>query len=134
MIEKIKATDKEVRKFGLMFGAIAVAIATYMLFRQNTSWQWFMCAAVFFLATGLLLRPVLRPLYIGWMAFAFALGWVNSRLLLGLFFYLVLTPIGLIMRMTGKDLLDRRIDRTAESYWLKRESEPFDKSRYERLF
>jgi hypothetical protein len=68
------------------------------------------------------------------MKFAFVLGWINTRILLGIFFYLILTPIGLIMRISGKDLIDQKIDKGAKSYWKKRERVPFDPAQYERLF
>jgi hypothetical protein len=68
------------------------------------------------------------------MKFAFALAWVNTRLILGVFFYLVLTPSGLVMRLLGKDPLRRRIERSAKSYWIRKEPVLFDKSRYENLF
>ena len=68
------------------------------------------------------------------MKFAHALGWINTRLLLGLFFYLVLTPAALILRLLGKDLLHQQVDRSAPSYWIKREPVQLDPERYERLF
>ncbi len=89
---------------------------------------------VFFLVTGLFGYPVLRPLYLGWMKFAFVLGWLNTRLLLGVFFYLVITPTGLLLRILRKDLLDQRVDRSAKSYWKLREVKPFDPKQCERLF
>ena len=55
-------------------------------------------------------------------------------LLLGLFFYLVMTPMGVIMRLGGKDFLHERIDRSAASYWIKREDKEFNRDRYRRLF
>ena len=83
---------------------------------------------------GLVLRRALRPVYVGWMKFAFVLGWVNTRLILGLFFYGILTPVGVAMRLFGWDPLTRKIDRTAPSYWVKRVPAPFDPKRSERLF
>jgi hypothetical protein len=68
------------------------------------------------------------------MKFAFVLGWVNTRLILGVFFYGILTPIGVTMRLFGWDPLTRKIDRRAESYWVKRAQVPFDAKRYEQLF
>jgi hypothetical protein len=68
------------------------------------------------------------------MKFAFLLGWLNTRLLLGVFFYLILTPIGLLLRLTGRDLLDRKIDPAARTYWSKREVVPFDPERCERMY
>lgn len=131
---KIVATDKEVRKFGVMFAIICLAVAGYSFYRGGAAWPWFLGGSAFFILGGLVLRSVLRPIYIGWMKFAFVLGWVNTRLLLGVFFYGILTPIGLIMRLFGWDPLTRKIDRRAVSYWVKRAPAPFDPKRYEQLF
>jgi hypothetical protein len=124
----------EVRKFGYLFAVVFSIIALYSMYRGTSQWPWFLGAAAVFLLAGLVAYPVLRPVYIGWMKFAFVLGWINTRILLGLMFFLVVTPIGLILRLTGKDLLDQKIDRSAKSYWVKRERKEFDPKRYERLF
>jgi Saxitoxin biosynthesis operon protein SxtJ len=134
LTERIEGTRKEVRKFGALMAAVLTVIAVYMLYRGNAHWPWLLGGAVVFLLAGLAAYPVLRPVYIGWMKFAFVLGWINTRILLGLVFFLVVTPIGLILRLLGKDLLDERIDRSATSYWVKRGREEFDPKRYERLF
>lgn len=134
MIERIDTSPARVRKFGFLFGVIGALATGYFLYKGSGVWVWTAGAAVFFVLTGLALQPALKPLYVAWMAFAFVLGWINTRLLLGVFFYLVLTPIGLALRLTGKDLLDKKIDRGAETYWKKREKTDFEASRYERLF
>ena len=131
---RISASKKEVKKFGYLFAVICLGVAAYSLYRGGHTWPWFIGGSVFFLATGLFVYPVLRPIYVGWMTFAFALGWVNTRIILGLFFYVILTPIGLLMRAFGKDLLEERIDRSGGTYWVKREQKPFEASRYERPF
>lgn len=59
---------------------------------------------------------------------------MTLKILLFLIFYLMITPIGLIIRLFGKDLLHQKIERNKSSYWIKREEVPFDKSRYEQLF
>ena len=76
----------------------------------------------------------MKPIHIGWMTLAFALGWFNTRLLLGIFFYLILTPIGVLMRLFGKDLLDQRIDKRATTYWKKRDLSTFDPKHATRTF
>jgi hypothetical protein len=131
---KINASDHEVRKFGLMFAAICAGVAAFSAYKGGHSWPWFTGGSVLFLLGGLAARPLLRPIYTGWMKFAFVLGWVNTRLILGIFFYGILTPVGVVMRLTGWDPLTRKIDRTAPSYWVKRPQEPFDPKKYERLF
>ena len=131
---EIAAGREEVRRFGLLFAGLCALVATYLLFRGRAAWPWFAGGGIFFLATGLLGYPVLRPLYIGWMKFALVLGWVNTRILLGLFFYLILSPIAVILKLLGKDLLDEKIDPHASTYWEKRSQGAVDRNRYERLF
>ena len=65
---------------------------------------------------------------------AHALGWFNTRLILTVMFYLLFTPIGLVLRLLGKDLLNRKIEPNAETYWIDREEEAFDRKRYEKQF
>ncbi len=130
----VDASDKRVRSFGILFSVLALGIAAYSYWKSGSAWPWFAGASAAFLITGLFLRPVLRPLYVLWMRFAFILAWVNTRLILGVFFYGILTPVGAILRLQGKDPLTRRLDRSASTYWVKRQQEPFNAKRYERLF
>ncbi len=134
MTDRIPGTRKEVRKFGYLFAVVFSIIAAYTLYRGSSHWPWFLGAAILFLIAGIAAYPALRPVYVGWMKFAFVLGWINTRILLGLMFFLVFTPIGLVLRLMGKDLLDRKIDRSAKSYWVKRERKDFEPERYKRLF
>ncbi len=131
---RIDSSPKEVRKFGFLFSGLCVAVGAYSLYKNGHAWPWLAGGAAFFLGTGLFLHPVLRPIYVGWMKFAQILGWVNTRILLGVFFYLILTPAGLVMRLLGKDPMDRRFDRAARSYWILRTQEPIDPKRYEQVF
>jgi hypothetical protein len=117
-----------------LFGALAVLVAAYLAYKAHPAWPWLLAAAAFFAGSGLVAVPVLRPVYTVWMKFAHALAWVNTRLLLGVFFYVVMTPVGLLMRLFGKDMLEERLDPSATSYWKKREPKPFTPSDYERLF
>jgi Saxitoxin biosynthesis operon protein SxtJ len=65
--------------------------------------------------------PLRRVLYVGWMYAFWPLGWVFSHVILGVTYYLVITPIGLILRATGKDPMQRRFEREARSYWIPHE-------------
>jgi hypothetical protein len=131
---KVSATDREVRNFGLLFAGIAVLVAAYLVYAEKSGWIWFLAAGVCFLAAAFFFRTGLRPVYVWWMRFAFVLGWINTRVLLTLAFYLVVTPTGLILRLLKKDPMEREFDRSAASYWKPREARPFDASRYKRLF
>ncbi len=134
MTDSLAGSREEVRKFGILFAVVLTGVAVYLRYAEKDSWPWFLVAAGAFLIAGHVAYPFLRPVYRGWMKFAFVLGWINSRLLLGIFFYLVLTPIAIVLRMTGRDLLDRKIDRGAASYWRKREGAAPAPGQYERLF
>jgi hypothetical protein len=133
-VKHITATPKEVRKFGITFSILALGFAAFCFYRENTLWTVFLGVSAFFILTGLWGYPVLKPVYVGWMTFAFALGWVNSRIILSLVFCLVFTPAGLILRLLGKDPLGLRFDRQATTYWVMRKPQDFSKKRYEQLF
>lgn len=82
---------------------------------------------------ALILPVVLRPLYVLLTAISLPIGFVLSHVLMALVFYGLLTPIGLFFRMTGRDPLDRKFDRSASTYWVARESVK-DVTRYYRQF
>ena len=80
------------------------------------------------------LIPLLRrPIYLGWTYASYPIGWTVSHFVLGAVFYLVLTPIGLVMRLCGHDPLHRKFDRQAKTYWIVRPKQN-DSSRYFRQF
>jgi hypothetical protein len=134
LTDRIQGTRKEVRKFGFLFGVIGGLLAAYLGYRQNPLWPWFLGGGVLFAALGLIAWKLLKPVYILWMKFAYILAWVNTRIILTLFFFLVITPVGVLMRLFGRDFLNERIAKSAKTYWIPREPSPTDKSRYERLF
>jgi peptidoglycan/LPS O-acetylase OafA/YrhL len=128
------ATPGEIRKFGILFAAISLVIGGFMVWKgRQLYWVPFGLAGVFTVG-GLWLQSVLRPFYIVWMRFAAFLGWVNTRVLLTVFYFVILTPAGIVMKLLGKNPLERRIDRSAGTYWVKLEPGPKDKQRYEHLF
>jgi hypothetical protein len=134
LIEKIDTSPKKLRNFGILFAVVGGLIGAWAAWHGNPAWPWWIGGGAFFLVAGFVARAILKPVYIAWMTFAFILGWINTRVILGIFFYCILTPVGLVLRWTGKDLLDQAIDRKAKSYWKKRERRAVDPKRYERLF
>jgi len=131
---KMNVDTKDAAKFGKMFSGVFFAISMFALWKGSDSWGWFLGAAGVFLAAGFTAPGLLGPLYWAWMKFAFALGWFNTRLFLGIIFYLIITPVGLVMRLFRNDTLRLKFDRSASSYWTLRDPKPFDPKRYERLF
>ena len=76
---------------------------------------------------------LLRKIYKVWMKFAHALGWVNTRIILTLVYLLIMTPLALIFKVVGKDPMNRKFG-GQDSYWIKRESNAFDRDSYRRQF
>ena len=135
MTDTVDTSRKAVRKFGFLFTAVCIVLAGILMYRGHASaWPWALVAAGFFLMSGLFVQPVLRPLYVGWMKFAFVLGWINTRIILGIFFYIVLTPGSVLMRLFGRDALRLKFDRQAKTYWIPKAHHASAKERYERLF
>jgi len=112
------------RQFGLLFAGVFALVAFWPLWPPALPNLWWLAGAGAWLAAALLVPQRLRPLYRGWMAFGHALGWINSRILLGIVFFLLVTPIGLALRALGKDPLHRRRSAT-ENYWVARD-QPLD--------
>lgn len=134
MIDAIPTGPREWRKFGLLFLVVFALVAAY-LFWKGASWWWVVdVLAAVFGVTGLVAPSLLRYPYQWWMQFAAVLGWVNTRILLTLFFVLVLTPVGLVMKLIGRDALGRKFEKGSASYWERREGPPPDRSRFENEF
>ncbi len=102
-----------------MFVALVI-IATSLFLRRKSGYFWLYSMALLFILLGNFSAGFLKPVYIAWMKLAYVLGWINTRLLLCLIFYLVITPIGLVLKLFNNgDLLDKRIDVKKKSYWKK---------------
>ena len=128
-IKSLKIDKKTLRNFGLIFFVALGVIGGYVYWRGHASWPWFIGGSGLFLALGLFLPFLIKPFYKVWMTLAFLLGLIMTRVILTLTFFLMFMPMGLVLRMLGKDLLDEKIDRSASTYWKKHEPMP-DKSRY----
>lgn len=132
----VNASNREIRKWALVMAALFAIIGIIQFLawhHQKAALVFWIIAAVFFLP-GLLAPALLKPVYGLWMKFAAALAWVNTRIILSLVFFLVFTPIGLILRLLSKDLIKEKWDSKATTYWIEREATPFDPSRYEKQY
>jgi hypothetical protein len=105
------------RKFGLMFAAVFSVIAVVGWFFFDVILEWALIVAVGFTVVALALPGVLLPFNRLWGVFAERLGRVMNFLLLGLFFYLFLLPIGFIIRLSGRDPMHRNLDPKAKTYF-----------------
>lgn len=125
--EEIRALDtgrKALRNFGLVVGGVFAGIAAVIAWRSAVLGPWVLglgSVGTTLVAFGLAAPRVLRPLFRVWMGLAVVLGFVMTRVLLTVVFVLLLVPIGLVLRLLGKDLLRLKLDRSAVSYWLPKE-------------
>jgi hypothetical protein len=126
--------DADLRKFGLTVGGAFAVFGAISWWRDHdTAPKVLWMIAALLIAPGLVAPALLGPVQRAWMALALALGHVNTRVILTAVFYLVVTPIGFVMRLFH-DPLDRSLRDAQESRWIKRAGEDVDPSRYERQF
>ncbi len=133
-IKNIPRGKREIRKFGLTIGVVLLLLGILLFFRGKSSYPYLLALALFFLLSGIALPTLLKPVYIPWMAAAVIMGFVMTRVILVILFYLVFTPIALFMKVGKRDLLNQRIDRNVKSYWQGKEKKPFDKKQYEKQY
>ena len=113
------------RSFGIVFFLVFLLIATYPLINGGELRLWSLFISIIFLVLGLLNSKILNPLNKLWFKFGIILGKIISPLVMGIIFFLVVTPIGLLMRLFKKDLLKLKFNSNS-SYWIEK-TEPKSK-------
>ena len=125
---------KELRQFGLIFAtgmALIFGLFLPWLFEKPWPlWPWIVTGV--FTVTALLLPQVLRPVFWLWMKFGHVLGWINTRIILGITFLLLFIPVALVFHLIGKDPMRRKLDPSVSSYRIK--SEHLPRERMEKPF
>ena len=133
-METICGDKRNLRKFAATFALLFFGIGTLVFFKHKNTYGWYYAAGLMCALTGLFIPAFLKPFYIVWMRLALVLGWINSRILLVIIFYLIFTPISVILKAVGVDLLDRKIKKESDTYWKKKEAQTFNPADYERQF
>jgi hypothetical protein len=131
--EKVKEQRTELRKFALTVGIALCVLGIFLALRGKTCYMGFLIVSVVLLLFGIAAPMVLKPLCTAWMALANSMGWVVTRIILTVLFYLIVTPVGLLGRLFGKSFLDVKLDNSAESYWVPPQIES-KREDYERQF
>ncbi len=116
-IKNLDTSPKKVREFGLLVGGVFLALGALLAWRGRANAPVFFAIGGFLVLFGLAQPAVLRPVYRLWMTFAIVMGWIMSRVLVSVLFFAVLTPIGLWLRLSDKNLLDLKFKDGRESYW-----------------
>mgnify|MGYP001565608280 CR=1 FL=1 len=134
MMDKLNLDKGALKKFGITMGSAFFIITIIILIRHKHSVIPASIISITFLILAFTLPALLKPVYILWMKLAFVMGWINTRLILCMLFYLLFAPMGLVMRLFKVDLLDRKIEKNKDSYWRKKAKREFGTLDYERQF
>ena len=114
-MDEIKISSN--RSFGIVFFIVFLLIALYPLLKDNDLRIWSLVISFIFLILGLINSKILTPLNRLWFKFGLLLGKFISPLIMGIIFFIVVTPIGIIMRLFKKDLLNLKYNKK-ETYWI----------------
>ena len=120
MLHESKIKISSNRNFGLVFFFVFLIVSLLPLLKEEPFRIWSIVIAIIFLILGLMNSKLLTPLNKLWFKFGLFLGSIVSPIVMGVIFFLVITPIGLFMKIVGKDLLNNKYDNKKKSYWINR--------------
>ena len=118
-MDKVKIGSN--KSFGIVFFIFFLIVGTYPIFFQGELRIWSLIVSIIFLLLGIINSRFLTPLNLLWFKFGMLLGRIVSPIVMGLVFFLVVTPTGMIMRILNKDLL-RLKKKNIKTYWIERSS------------
>ena len=120
-----RVDTKELRNFGILVGSIFSVIGLWpMLFRGEPLRLWAVVIGSVMILSGGFIPTWLAPIHRGWMWVGHVLGWINTPILLGLIFYGLITPIGIVFRVLGKDTMRQAFSDTSSTYRVSRQARP----------
>lgn len=132
-IRNIETGRRAVRSFGLLVGGVLIVLGIVFGEHRGVGIALFAGGAAL-MALGLAAPRLLTLPYKAWMALALVLGYVMTRVLLTAVYMLIVTPLGIAMRLTGRDPMQRKRDPDRATYWSPRERESDARKRLERLY
>ena len=133
-LKNIRTDNKAIRDFGILIGIILLIIAGILFYKEREFYTLIFCLGIAFISLGLGKPIILKPFYSIWMYFAVVLGWFMTRLILGLLFYIVVSPISLISRLFGKEFLDLKTSSLNRSYWNYKDNDSISHQDYEKQY
>ncbi|HEY6112178.1 MAG TPA: SxtJ family membrane protein [Chthoniobacterales bacterium] len=117
---RVDRSPQSLRRFGFIVGAMSILLGLLLLLRHHGALP-LLTIGMLLIALGALAPSALQPLHAVWMALSLLIGWVMTRVILTLVFFLVVTPIGLLQRLVSRSGVDLRFRTGASSYWQSRE-------------
>jgi uncharacterized membrane protein HdeD (DUF308 family) len=132
-LNNLDTSPKRLKSFGIIVGGIFLAIGIWIFFKSESTFAYLLgFLGIFLILGGLLFPRNLIGIYKIWMGTAFALGWIVSRTILVLLFYLIVTPIGFIAKLFNKHFMDVNFENKDKSYWIAKSS--VHKIDYEKMY
>ena len=122
-MKKVVAKTSSNRSFGFLFFVVFIVISLWPLKSQEDLRLWALILSLIFLVLGIFNSKFLTPLNKLWHKFGIFLGSIVSPIVMGVIFFIVVTPTGLIMRFLGKDLLRVNKNKIVSTYWINREKQ-----------
>ena len=119
MQQKIKLPSN--RNFGIVFSIVFLIVSLWPLLSQNDIRIWSLIISGIFFVLGIINSKLLLPLNNIWFKFGLLLGNFIAPIVMGIIYFMVVTPIGLIMRLLGKDLLNLKKS-NKETYWIEKDN------------
>ena len=120
-----RSQAKELRNFGLLVGGVFSVIGLWpMLLRGEPLRLWAVIVGSLLILLGSVIPRWLAPIHKGWMGVGHVLGWINTRIILGVIFYGLITPIGIVFRMLGKDTMRQSFSDHSSTYRVNRQPRP----------
>ncbi len=112
------ATNRDYRNFGIIVGSILGGVFGFFIpyIKRNEVNEWLLGIGALLILLGVAVPFLLKYPYILWMKIGEVLGWINTRIILGVIFYLLITPIGIIKKIFGTDSMRRKLDKDAITY------------------
>ena len=123
MISNSKIKISSNRNFGLVFFVVFLIVALWPLKSEENIKLWSLALSIIFFILGILNSKLLTPLQRMWFKFGIFLGAIVSPIVMGMIYFLVVTPIGIFMRFLGKDLLKTSKVKNVSTYWIKRDKQ-----------
>lgn len=133
-IKNVKEEKTDLRKFGITVGIVFILISITLYFLSKGSYTYFGIVGILLLLFGLFLPYTLKPLNKVWMTIALILGWFMSRVILIILYYVIITPLGIFLKLIGKDFLKMKINLNSSSYWEERDNRSIEKVDFEKQF
>ena len=133
-IKNIKSEKSDFRKFGITIGLFLMILAGFLFWRGRESFEILLVSGIVLFVLGLTIPIILKPIYWIWMVLAVILGWIMTRVILGLLFYVVITPIGLFSRLSRSKFRNLNWDKSKDTYWNYRTTKQLTNEDYERQF